>query len=32
MSQEVNTLKIKELTEAGKTVGEIALNISLENI
>lgn len=23
MSQEVNTLKIKELTEAGKTVGEI---------
>lgn len=24
MSQEVNTLKIKELTEAGETVGEIA--------
>lgn len=24
MSQEVNILKIKELTEAGKTVGEIA--------
>lgn len=28
MSQEVNTLKIKELTEAGETVGEIASELN----